>query len=183
MKKLSAKTALLVIDVQERFIPTINRVDEMSLNILKCIEAAKLFSMPLLYSEQYPQGLGSTVEDLRCELGDAKRFEKSTFSCFGEADFCDYLQQEKIESLLIVGIEAHVCVYQTALDALERGLEVFIAADAVSSRKEFDAQVALQDLSSQGAQLSTFEMLFLQLLGSSKHPLFKGMSNILKKSM
>ena len=161
--------------------PTISRVEEMCLNISKCIAAAKLFSMPLIYSEQYPQGVGPTVEELLCELKDAKRFEKSAFSCFGESDFSEYIKQQKIDSLLIVGIEAHVCVYQTALDALGKDIDVFIAADAVSSSKELDAQVALENLREQGAVISTFESLFLQMLGSSKHPLFKSMSSILKR--
>ena len=183
MNKISRKTAFCLIDVQERFIPTIHRVEEMCFTIKKSIAASKLFEMPLLYSEQYPKGLGSTVSLLLQDLNEARRFEKSSFSCFGESAFCEYLGKKKINSLLLCGIEAHVCVYQTALDALERGMEVFVVEDAVSSRNPLDLSSALTNLRREGAVVSTFECLFMQFLGSCKDPLFKEMSAILKMSM
>jgi len=180
MKKISTDTALLVIDVQERFVPVIDGVEMMTLNIKKCIKAAKLFDMRVSYSEQYPKGLGRTVPTLLNELDGAQYFEKATFSCFGEADFCEYIEEENISSLLIVGIETHVCVFQTALDALERGIEVFVALDAVASRQALDKNCALKNLETQGAVLSTFECLFMQLVKSSQHKKFRDLSSILK---
>ena len=180
MNFIDEKTALLVIDVQEKLIPAIHEKDDLLLNVLKCIKAANILEMPVVYTEQYPKGLGITVAEIREDLDDAPVYEKTDFSCCGSKGLLKFFKQSKIEKVLLVGIEAHVCVYQTAKDLLAKDLEVLLAADAVSSRKALDRDWALENMKEMGVSISTFECLFMEYLKGSKHPKFKEISGVLK---
>jgi len=180
MNFIDSNTALLVIDVQEKLVPSISEKEEMLLNTLKCIKAAKLIGLPLVYTEQYPKGLGITVAELRGDLDDAPVFEKTDFSCLASDGLKNFLKKNKVKKVLLVGIEAHICVFQTARDLIAAGYEVLVVADAVSSRKDFDKKWALKNLREMGTAVSTFECFFMEYLKGSKHPLFREMSAILK---
>ncbi|MCM8542716.1 MAG: isochorismatase family protein [Lentisphaeraceae bacterium] len=180
MKFIDENTALLVIDVQERLVPAIYEKETMLLNTLKCIKASALIGIPLFYTEQYPKGLGITVAELRKDLDDAAVFEKTDFSCCASQGLMKQLKKNKVKKVLLCGIEAHVCVFQTAKDLLEKDFEVIVVADAVSSRQSVDKEWALKNLSQMGATVSTFECLFMEYLKGSKHSMFKEMSAILK---
>lgn len=180
MNYIDSSTALLVIDVQEKLLPAIYEKETMLLNAQKCIKAAKILDLPLLYTEQYPKGLGITVAELRADLDDAPVFEKTDFSCLGSEGLKKFLKSRKVKKVLLAGIEAHVCVFQTAKDLLHEGYEVLVAADAVSSRKELDRKWALKNLREMGASVSTFECFFMEYLKGSRHPLFKEISAVLK---
>lgn len=180
MNFIDDKTALLVIDIQERLVPAINEKETMLVNSLKCIKAANLLDIPLAYTEQYPKGLGITVAELREDLDDSPVYEKTDFSCCASEGLMEFFEKNNIEKVLLAGIEAHVCVFQTARDLLAKDYEVIVVADAVSSRKEVDKDWALKNLQGIGASVSTFECLFMEYLKGSKHPMFKEMSSILK---
>ena len=135
----AAKSSLLIVDVQERLLPAMapgNSVVERSAILLK---AAKALDVPLTVSEQYPKGLGDTVETLSQEIGNAPVFEKSSFSCWRDGALKKHFTAHHDAGrpqVIIAGIEAHVCVVQTAIDMAQAGFGVFVVADAVSSRAE-----------------------------------------------
>ena len=180
MNFIDDHTALLLIDVQEKLVPAIHEKESMLLNSLKCIKAANLIGLKLFYTEQYPRGLGITVAELRGDLDDAPVFEKTDFSCCASLGLMKLLKKHKIKKVPLCGIEAHLCVYQTAKDLIEKGFEVLIPADAVSSRNALDKEWALKNLQAHGVFVSTFECLFMEYMKGSKHPMFKEMSAILK---
>lgn len=180
MNYIDNNTVLLVIDVQERLLPAINEKEALLLNALKCIKAARILDLPLVYTEQYPKGLGLTVTELREDLDDAPVFEKTDFSCLGSEGLKTFLKNNKIKKVMLAGIEAHVCVFQTARDLIDAGYEVLIVADAVSSRNDFDKKWALKNLREMGAAVSTFECFFMEYLKGSRHPKFKEISAVLK---
>lgn len=180
MNYIDQDTALLIIDIQDKLVPAIHEKELMQLNALKCIKAASLIEMPTAYTEQYPKGLGQTVAELRADLDGVPVFEKTDFSCCGSDELMQYFEKLKIKKVLLVGIEAHVCVFQTARDLIGKGFEVIVAADAVSSRKSADRDWAFKNLADMGVSISTFECLFMEYLKGSKHPMFRDMSSILK---
>lgn len=174
-------TALIVVDIQGKLARTVDNVNEVYQNWLKVIRAARLFQMPILVLEQYPQGLGHTIEDLQVELGDSPVFAKRTFSAYREESFVKALEALEIENLLIIGVEAHVCVFQTTLDLLnETNYEIYLLADGVSSRKATDRDYAIDRLKTAGATISTTEMTLFELMADSSQPLFRDFLKIVK---
>lgn len=180
--KLSNKTALVVIDVQERLVKAMNG-GEISDTIKSCgilIEAFQKLNLPVIFTEQYPKGLGFTVETLQKYNTEQKIIEKTTFSCFGSDQFSDKIRSLEIENLVICGIETHVCVQQTAFDAKERGLKVVVVSDAVCSRKSQNKSTALSLMLSSGIIVTSLESLLFAIVRDSAHPAFKEISKILR---
>ena len=173
--------ALVIVDVQERLIKAMNGsgLSDLTANIERLQEAARLFDLPVIATEQYPRGLGHTIEPIRTGKFD-ECIEKVSFSCCGENLFVDTLAQKKIESVILVGMESHVCVYQTALDLLLRGYKVHLVKDAVCSRKKIDYQTSIANLSDAGAVVSTTEMILFQLLRGADAAQFKAISKLVK---
>lgn len=172
---------LLVVDVQEKLVPFVRDSARLIWNCRRLIEGAQLFSIPVTATEQYPQGLGPTVPALQTLL--PERPAKTLFSC-GE------LLAEQDESpapsdrfqYVVCGIEAHVCVLQTALDLIAQGFRVFIPADAISSRGQLDQEIALQRLTGAGAVLTTTESVLFEWCERSGTPEFKQISRLVKES-
>ena len=170
---------LLLIDVQEKLLPAVDSSAELLNTLCKVLKTHQLLQLPLFVTEQYPKGLGPTVEVLSDILDDSQPISKTSFSCFGGQLEQDLMTAEKTE-LILVGIETHVCVYQTCLDALSKGYRVTVLVDGVSSRSTLDKDVALRNLEKKGAHLSTFECEYMGILKDAKHPRFKEFSKILK---
>lgn len=141
------------------------------------LEAAKLLEIPSLLSEQYPQGLGNSVEPLQAIL---PRFEKTAFSCLGDEALKKTILAYPQTHWVLLGIESHVCVRQTAIDLLQEKKEVIIPVDAISSRHALDHETAISDLRSLGAKITTTETLLFELLKDAKHPQFKAISRLIK---
>ncbi len=177
----SGDTGLLVIDVQEKLIPRIQRADLLVQNIAFLIDAAKLLGVPAQVTEQYPRGLGKTIPELASRLPAAP--EKLAFSCCAIPSVIEFFRQEARPKLLLAGIEAHVCVQQTALDLLALDFRVYIAADAVGSRYDDDRHYALQRLQQAGCILTTAESAVFEWTGGSNHPQFKAMSKLVQERM
>ncbi|MBN2377664.1 MAG: hydrolase [Sedimentisphaerales bacterium] len=171
---------LLVVDIQEAFAPHIFEMDRVVQRSGIMIEAAQLLQIPIIVTEQYPRGLKRTVEPLREILGDCQYHEKLTFSCCQDPAICQALQSVNRTQVLLVGIEAHVCISQTAHDLLTMGLQPFIAADAVSSREKSDFEIALQRASQAGVILTTTEAAIMEMTFSSEHPAFRQLSKLIK---
>lgn len=175
-----ARCALLVVDVQER-LSTAMPADTLAgvvRNTVVLIETAREFSLPVLVSEQYPRGLGSTLPAVLAALpADSRPVEKLSFSCCGEPAFGPLLAQYDV---ILCGMETHVCVLQTALDLLEQGRRVFVAADAVCSRSAANCQLGLDLMQQAGAVIGSAEIFAFGLLRAAGSDRFKRISKLVK---
>ncbi len=171
---------LLIVDVQEKLVPMIANRERMLANCRRLIQGAKILEVPLFATEQYPKGLGHTVVPLAELLGSIP--DKHRFSC---AEVLDWgLAAEQSDNrfqVVVAGIEAHVCVLQTVLDLLAGGYQVFVPADAISSRGEFDSKIALDRMSSSGAVITTTESVLFEWCECSGTPEFKQISQLIKE--
>ncbi|MBL8796704.1 MAG: hydrolase [Planctomycetia bacterium] len=177
----AADTGLLVIDVQEKLAPRIHGVEAMLTNIAFLIDGAKLLGLPVQVTEQYPKGLGKTVPPLAERLPAAA--EKLAFSCCAVPSVADDFRRAARPKVLLCGIEAHVCVQQTALDLLAQDFRVFLAADAVGSRYAVDRDFALRRLERAGCIVTTAEAAVFEWTGRSDHPQFKAVSKLVQDRM
>ena len=158
------KSALLLIDIQERILAVMNNPEQVVTNSLKLIRGFKTLNIPIFYTEQYPKGLGSTAEPLLQELEGLSPIQKMSFSCSGAGNFFTRLKDNNVSQVVIAGIESHVCVQQTALDLLANGFQVDVVADAISSRKEIDYKFAIDRMRENGVEISTAEAVLFELL-------------------
>lgn len=169
--RLDAPTSLLcVVDIQERLLAAIPEGPRVVAMAGRLAAAAALLDVRCVLTEQYPRGLGPTPPDLAGRLPPA--ISKMAFSCCGSDAFTATLAGD-VESALLCGLETHVCIQQTALDLLARGLAVFIAVDAVGSRHASDHEIALRRLESSGAILTTTESALFEWCRSAEHPRFQ----------
>ncbi len=173
-------SALLVVDVQEKLVPAIHASRRVVWNVRRLIDGAKLLGLPVVASEQYPQGLGPTVAELASRLED--RPAKLSFSCRELPELFAGLRQRNIEKLLVCGIETHVCIQQTVLDLLADGWRVYVAADAVGSRDELDHRTALRRLECSGAVLTTTEAALFEWCQVAGTPEFKQISRLVRET-
>ena len=170
---------LLVIDYQEKFVPIIHGMDGVIENANKMIAGADLVGIPIIASEQYPEGLGKTTDRVRLPAGVAPHW-KVHFDCFLDGKIAAAVAATGKRTLLVIGIEAHVCVCQSVLSALSLGYQVHVAEDAVSSRRERDARTGIERMRQSGAFIACTEMLLFQMLPHSKDPRFPALSRIVK---
>lgn len=178
---LRSGTALLVIDVQEKLIKHEERSVEVLQAIQKAIKGFQILGLPIVVTEQYPQGLGSTVSGLKCLLGDQQRYlTKTTFSCLADPSLKKEIQALGIKQWVLVGIEAHVCVLQTAKDLVREGVGVVVLNDAITSRSIYDFSTAIAEMRDDGIRISSTETVLFELLGNSEAPEFKKISLLVK---
>jgi len=175
----STDTALLVVDVQEKLVPAIAGRHEVVWNVRRLIDGAKILGMPVAATEQYPKGLGPTVPELAERLGAIP--SKLTFSCLGCPEVFRELQRRGVHKVLVCGIEAHVCVQQTVLDLMANGWRVYVAADAVGSRREVDYRTALERMDAAGATVTTTEAALFEWCRVAGSPEFKQISRLAKE--
>jgi nicotinamidase-related amidase len=170
---------LLVIDVQEKLVDLVGGHERLIANIGRLIDGAKILGVPVYGSEQYPRGLGPTTGALAEKLGPLP--EKLSFSCGGCAAVMHKLAALDRRQVLLAGIEAHVCVLQTALDLLAAGYRVYVCVDAVGARHEIDYATALRRLEACGASLVTTEMALFEWCRAAGTPQFKQISALVKE--
>ncbi len=175
------RSALVIIDVQEKLFPHVHEPDRMLARIDLLIFAAKLLEIPLLLTEQYPRGLGNTIEEIRKVLPEIQPLTKTDFSCVPAPGFAERLSSMHRDQIVLAGIEAHVCVAQTALDLASRVDKVIVVADAVSSRRPLDAQIALRRMEQSGLTLSTAEAVVFEWLRRAGTEEFKAIQPKLKQ--
>lgn len=174
------KTALIVVDIQEKFKPAIFEMDRVIDNTKKVIEGARILEIPIIVTEQYSKGLGRTVDTIRASLGNFQPIEKLSFSCFGEQKFLNELEKLNVTDIIILGIEAHVCITKTILDAIAKGYRVHLVTDAISSRSESNLKIAVERAKQAGAFLASSEMILFQLMDSAGTEEFKRINEIIK---
>ncbi len=179
---VAEQAALVVIDIQEKLLPPIFQREQLVRNSQLLIRAAGILKMPVLMTTQYAKGLGQTVPEIASLLPEGAAIDKQLFSCFGSDVFCSLLKRlpGQRNTLLLCGMESHICVMQTALAGLREGYLVHIASDAVSSRTEWNWKIGLNRTAAAGAVISSTEMMIYELMRSSGSPAFKELLPYLK---
>lgn len=173
------QSRLILIDIQTRIMPAVEHADALLRNALMLRDAATDVGVPAVITEQYPAGLGTTLTAIT-QGCDAPIFEKREFSAWANPAFADYLKAQPQTQMILAGVEAHVCVLQTALDLLSAGYTVFLVADAVASRKAESRAIALSRMAAAGAHLVTAEMVAFEWLRTAADPAFRAVSKRVK---
>lgn len=180
MRIRADECAGLVVDLQERLFPHMYGQDLLLARVLILLEGLKALGIPFILTEQYPKGLGGTMDQVGEMLEPLQAIEKISFSCCGEDDFLSALKQEDKKRLIICGIEAHVCVLQTVIDLIKMGITPVVVADCISSRNPEDKKVALERMSSEGAIITTSESILFELCSVAGTAQFKNISRLVK---
>ena len=171
---------LAVVDVQGKLAQLMHGKDALFKNIQVLVQAANILDIPILWCQQVPDALGPTVPEIARLLSDIEPINKSVFSCCGADQFMGKLNESSRNQVLLCGIEAHICVYQTAADLLVKGFDVSVVADAVSSRTLDNKQIALNRLAAEGASITSVEMALFELLRTAEHPKFRQIAKLIK---
>lgn len=175
------RTALLVVDVQEAFRKVIPDFDAIAAAVATAVRGFRILERPVFVTEQYPKGLGPTVDEIKAVLNEnARIYEKTAFSSCGAAAFVADLEALGVNQVVICGLETHVCVNQTAHDLLDRGFQVHILTDCVCSRIPSNKEVGLGKMSASGVLPSSLEMAFFELMRDAKHEKFKEIQGLIK---
>ncbi|MFJ1267038.1 hydrolase [Legionella lytica] len=170
------ESLLLLIDVQEKLTPAVINSEALIAQCEWLLKLARKLSVPVLVSEQYPKGLGTTVSPLQEYYDSQECIDKVHFSCMSDANYTQRLHQLHKKQLVLIGMETHVCVLQTALEMKEQGFEVFVVVDAVSSRGAQNIKYGLKRMQQAGVQLVTSEMVFFEWIRKAGTPEFKELS-------
>jgi nicotinamidase-related amidase len=181
MQMSAADAGLLIIDVQEKLMPSIRDAATMTRNIAFLIDAARILQIPVQATEQYPRGLGPTVSELATRL--PERPDKVAFSSCAVPSVTESFRRGGRSKIVLAGIETHVCVLHTALDLLALDFRVYVAADAVSNRYAVDHEYALRRLEQAGAVLTTAETTVFEWVGAAGTPAFKEISRLVQERM
>ncbi len=175
------ESILLVVDVQEKLLAKIPNADLLVSEVDFAIEVAKAVGVEILGTEQYPKGLGPTVASLAAKLPPCPA--KTDFSCCGVPNLIDDFRARGKTRVVLVGMETHVCVLNTALDLCHAGFHVYLVVDAVASRFRQDHEIAIDRMRSLGVVLTTVETVAFEWLGGAKHPAFKKVSGLVQERM
>lgn len=178
----AADTGLLIVDVQGKLFEMVMRPAQIERDIHFMLDVAATLKVPVLATEQYPKGLGHTIPSIAAKLSEP-RPEKLTFSCCGNRAVVDFFHRQARPKIIMVGIETHVCVQQTALDLLQEGFSIFMPVDAVSCRYPLDHHTALRRMEQAGVTMTTVECLAFELVGASGTPEFKTLSKLVQERM
>ncbi len=169
---------LMMIDFQARLMPAICNGEEAVDNAGRLLKAARILDLPIVFTEQYPKGLGATVEAVAPAGGEAV-IAKMTFDALRTPAVVDALPDQD-QAFVVAGCEAHVCVLQTVIGLLDAGRRVFVTADAVGSRREDNRRAALDRMARHGAEIVTTEMVIFEWLASAEHPRFRDLVALIK---
>ena len=180
MRILKEKTALLVIDFQERIFPAIWEHEKLLVTVPKLINGLKVLEIPVFVTEQYVKGLGPTVSGIAEAINGIERIEKSSFSCCDESRFMMELASSGRDHIIITGIESHVCVLQTVIDLIQNGYHPIVVEDCISSRNPNDKVMAVARMRQEGAVITTYESILFELLRYSGGETFKAISRLVK---
>ena len=170
-------TLFFIIDIQEKLLNAVFNKEQLEKKAKTLVKSAEILNIPVLVTEQYPQGLGDTIDGLK---DFAKVFEKLAFSALADSSLVEELKKINKNEIVIFGIETHICVYQTAIALLEAGYNVTLVKDASGSRSEIEHQTAIDCLKQCGVNIKTTEMILFELLKGAKHHCFKQIQALIK---
>ena len=173
-------TGLIIIDMQTKLLKAMLHKDEMMENCKKLMAGCKILKVPIFLTEQNPKGLGKTSAALKKVMGEIEPWEKTSYSCAGIEGFVRQLRTQKLDQLILTGIESHVCIWQSALDLLNTGFQVTVAQDCISSRKQEDFDIALKGMQQEGIALKSTEMILFELLKTCNDEGFKKILALIK---
>ena len=177
-------TLLLMIDVQVKLFAAMYEQEALCRNLQILLKGAGMLDLPMIATEQYPSGLGSTIPEIAALFSEfrpeTRPLEKLSFSCCADKDCMEAITRAERKQILLAGIETHVCVYQTAMDLLEAGYSVQIITDAVSSRTARNRDIGLQKMQAAGAGLTSIEIVLFELLRTAESPKFRDLSRLIK---
>lgn len=173
-------TILLIVDVQERLVKALDK-DIVVTKTAFLTQAAKILGIPVIVTEQYPKGLGTTVPAVKDHLPqDTKIVEKTAFSAPKAEGFMDILNSYDRRQVVVCGIETHVCVHQSVADLLAHGFDVYVAKDACASRAKYEFKQGIERMQANGAKISCVEIILFEWLGDAKNPNFKEIQSLIK---
>ena len=173
-------SALVIIDIQERLVAAMSKRDKVIENCIHLIEASRLLQIPVILTEQYPKGLGPTVDKIKDVISTYEPIEKVTFDCTGTQGFLEKIKTHNRTHIILTGMESHVCVLQTCLSLLKEGYAVHLVSDAVCSRNEEDFLTGKEMMRDAGAVITSTEIVLFQLLEKAGTPEFKTISKRIK---
>jgi len=176
----ASRSLLLIIDIQDRLVPAIHEAERVIERTQTLHSAASTLDLPVILSEQYPKGLGPTVPAIKESLGPHRVFEKVHFSCAAAPGFQDLIAATGRTQIVLAGIEAHVCVLQTAIGLTALGVTPFVVADATSSRHPWQVDLALPRLRQAGVPVISTEMALFEWMHQAGTPGFKAISKLIK---
>jgi len=171
---------LVIVDVQGKLAQLMFEKETLIANLVRMVKGAQILGIPILWNEQNPAGLGGTIPELTELLTALQPQSKMTFSCCGNPAFMEELRRSGRRQVLLVGIEAHICVYQTAAELLQQGYDVHLVGDAVSSRTLENKQVGIERMRSHGAVITSTEMTLFELLRTADHSRFREISRLVR---
>lgn len=181
MNRICNEDALLVvIDIQEKLLPAMNCSKELEEQTVKLIEGMRILGIPIFVTQQYTKGLGTTTGPVAEALGKFSSIEKLTFSAMAEPEFERALRDAQRKTVILCGIESHICVLQTALDLLEQGYHVFVVQDCIGSRRDSDNLCSQARMTAEGAIMTTCESVLYEIMKGAKAEGFKAVSAIIK---
>lgn len=175
-------SVLVLIDIQQRLTAAMPKgvKDRVLQQVKALVTVANTLSIPVVVTEQYPQGLGATEDELiNCLIDDTKVIEKTSFSCSKADGFLAAIDEQKRKQIILTGMETHICVLQTALDLQQQGYQVFVVEDAVSSRSKSNQYNALQRMRNAGVIITTVESVVFEWLADASHPEFKNLAKLI----
>ena len=171
---------LIIVDFQEKLAPHIEDVEEIVRNSRKLIKALDILDIPVVVTEQIK--LGRTIPEISELIDNFKPIEKTSFSCMKNRDFERKLKELNVKSCILIGIETHICILQTAIDLKRAGYEVYVVVDCVGSRRRSDKNVAVMRLISEGVRVTSAESMIYELLETAEHPKFRDILKIVKEN-
>jgi len=180
MRILKENTIGLVIDIQERLVPAMEDNDQLVENCSKLIQGLHILGVPLLVTQQYTKGLGDTINEIKSVIADFQFIEKKNFSCYDEPVFAEKLASSGALNVIILGIEAHVCILQTAIDLKAVGYVPVVVMDCVSSRSFDDIDLAAERFRYEGIMMTSLESILFELTRSAGASEFKDISKLVK---
>lgn len=180
MRITKENATALFIDFQERLFPAMNEKETLLKNTKILIEGLKILGIPMAFTQQYTKGLGETLEELKTLVPGFGAIEKTDFSCFGAGEYTAFLQQHQSKTIILCGIEAHVCVMQTAIDLKEYGYSPIVVTDCISSRNAGSKESAIDRFRFENIMTATCESILFELTRSAKDEAFRAISKLVK---
>lgn len=180
MKILPEETCCVVVDYQEKFMPTIAEKEQLICNSVKLLEGLNILEIPVMVTAQYAKGLGLNIPEIRAAAGTEEYCDKKSFSIYGDIGAREKLQRYGRKNVILCGIEAHICVLQSVIDLKEAGYQPILVEDCISSRKLSDKETAIRRAVAEGAIITSYESLLFELMQSAEHEKFKQISNLIK---
>jgi len=180
MRITKENTIGLIIDIQERLFPVVQENEQLLKNCKILVEGLKTLSIPMLVTQQYTKGLGNTLPEIKDLIPNFEYFEKTNFSCYELPEIDGNLQELNARNIIICGIEAHICVLQTAVDMKEAGLHPIVVMDCVSSRTNANLEIAKERFRQEGIMMTSYESILFELTRSAGNQEFKAISKLVK---